>query len=785
MMKKLLLLLGVALFAVACGKEPADPGTGPTPTPPPEVFWFEKADFNVKSGGETILVKITTDTTFDFEIDEDDQDWVALSTAYTSTDSRKYFRIEQNTSYDERAATITFTTAGNQKHYVTITQEPVFDVLVNAQREYPFDANGGVLGFSVDANMDYEVTFQPVAASEWIVRRTEPETRALEHKDLAFDVLANNTTADRKATLSIVQKGGANKKVDILVTQTMSDMVFTDAKAPYEMGVEGGRITFWVSYNVPYTVTVEPAAAASWLVQPTATRALSRRQLVFDVHINTDAERAAKIVITPEAGHGLTPLEIPVTQEMGDYLSSDAKASNIFNPEGGKLEFTVTTNSPGFDVDVSGAWFPSDYTFVDNVTPAGLHARTITYTIPENTSNNSRQATITLDKGDAAPVVIAVEQYGTIYDGMVTTLQTAPGGRGADVVFMGDGFTRTEIENGTYMKIMEQCVGYFFDAEPYKSFRGLFNIHVVTVISDNANFGDGGESSSQTKLKGWYEHSGTATSVGGNRQLAIDYSRKAVLTDARLDETLAVIILNTRAKRSGTCYYSWPGDFGSSFKNNGPGFARAYMSRSTSNADLRYLILHECGHGFAKLADEYVYGGNDGNGAPYSGTIPAVTKTAMIAEYTDWGWSPNVDFSSSMSQVRWSKFANADSRYTQSWSTVGLGSLSCYQGARYQYGIWRPTSNSIMRDNVYSIFNVPCREAIYIRIHSLADPNWVYNFSEFLEWDAVNYGQSSRSAAGQATPMVVEQPQQPLAPPVYPDTPRPSGKGNRIVEKLQ
>ncbi len=143
-------------------------------------------------------------------------------------------------------------------------------------------------------------------------------------------------------------------------------------------------------------------------------------------------------------------------------------------------------------------------------------------------------------------------------------------------------------------------------------------------------------------------------------------------------------------REAAVCFPHTPrgtGDWG-----RGLGIAYICASAGDTGEAFRRVLQHECGHGFAKLEDEYIYDGNDGSGAPYHGPIPASTKSSRIREYERFGWRANVDFSANIAQTRWGKFATADPRYTRESQVAGLGSLGCYEGARYLNGIWRATA---------------------------------------------------------------------------------------------
>ena len=295
-------------------------------------------------------------------------------------------------------------------------------------------------------------------------------------------------------------------------------------------------------------------------------------------------------------------------------------------------------------------------------------------------------------------------------DGAVTTLQTASVGDGIDIVLMGDAYSDRQIADGTYAKDMEYIYNNLFTEEPYKSFKDHFNVHYVNVVSATEGYEYG-----NTALDGYF---GEGTFVGGNNNTVFTYAQKAI-NDERMDEAMIVVAMNSN-NYAGTCYMYYPEDNA----GYGNGVSVSYFPKGGDETTFAQLLHHEaCGHGFAKLADEYAY--------EDMGAVPEATVTEYKATQSNWGWWKNVDFTSDTSAIRWNYFIN-DSRY----ANEGLGAFE--GGLTYWNGVWRPTENSIMRHNTGG-FNAPSREAIYYRIHKLAyGDDWQYNYEDFVEWDAKN-----------------------------------------------
>jgi len=295
-------------------------------------------------------------------------------------------------------------------------------------------------------------------------------------------------------------------------------------------------------------------------------------------------------------------------------------------------------------------------------------------------------------------------------NGEVTTLQTATKGNGIDIVLMGDAYSDRQIADGTYKTDMENLYNNLFTEEPYKSFKDHFNVYYVNVVSATEGYEYG-----NTALEGFF---GDGTLAGGSDNAAFTYALKAI-SEERMNEALLIVAMNSD-NYAGTCYMYQP-EMGSDY---GSGPSVSYFPRGGDAETFAQLLHHEaCGHGFAKLADEYAYEEN--------GAISADDVNLTKEQQYNWGWWKNVDFTNDLSTIRWNYFIN-DSRYANE-------GLDAYEGGlTYWTGVWRPTENSIMRYNTGG-FNAPSREAIYYRIHKLAyGADWQYDYEKFVEWDAIN-----------------------------------------------
>lgn len=291
-------------------------------------------------------------------------------------------------------------------------------------------------------------------------------------------------------------------------------------------------------------------------------------------------------------------------------------------------------------------------------------------------------------------------------DGQVRVIQRATVGNGIDIVIMGEAFNDTMVNDGTYDEQMNKVVDALFAYEPFKSFRDMFNVYAVTAVSEKAYI-NSGKSVLQMETPDWAYVAQTATIKS--------YAEKAVSSDS-LENTAVVVAVNGYGRSN--CVYENP----VAENDYGCGFSMALCD--TWDVNYNSLIQHEVvGHGFAKLADEYIE------------TPGEAPSNAFVNE--KYGWLKNIDDTNNLNNIKWAKFIQ-DSRYASE-------QLGAYEGGTYETGVWRATQQSIMNDHtVYSYFNAPSREAIYYRIHKLAyGADWEYDYEEFVEWDAKNRSTSS------------------------------------------
>ena len=311
-----------------------------------------------------------------------------------------------------------------------------------------------------------------------------------------------------------------------------------------------------------------------------------------------------------------------------------------------------------------------------------------------------------------------IEQYDSQYEEDASlTLQSATKGKGINLVFIGDGYDAKDIADGTYLADMQQQVEYFFDAEPYKTYRDYFNVYTAFAMSYESGIG------TMNTLRDVKFRTMTVSSSG---RITTDFDAalfyavdNTPVAESDIDALTCVLTPNTTVYDGIT--KMWSGDRG------GAAVAICPKSKDDYPYDARGLVQHEAGgHGFGKLADEYIY---------HAAWIQ--TCRCNCCEHVEGlmlmqraGWAGNVSLDGKYSSVPWKHLIN-DNRFNDI--------ADIYEGGFFHLrGVFRSEQNSCMNNNVpyYSTWS---REIIVRRIKLLAGET--FSFEDFTANDSREWGQ--------------------------------------------
>lgn len=291
-------------------------------------------------------------------------------------------------------------------------------------------------------------------------------------------------------------------------------------------------------------------------------------------------------------------------------------------------------------------------------------------------------------------------------DGKVSQLNIASQGKGIPIVIMGDGFVDKEIADGSYSRTINQAMEHLFSEEPIKSLREYFDVYQVTAVSKR-NIFDG---TSSTVFGTVPDHQTMGIDVDASQ--VMKYVKKVEGIDSI--HALAVVIMNMNINKGVTYMMA-------SKKNTDYSYAIALcpVIDSLKSEMFRSVLVHEAvGHGFAKLADEYV------RSTEGSATDDDIKKLKERQE--KYGWHLNVDSEKDSTKVLWTKFI-----YDAEFANEKIGT---YEGGyTFFKGVYRPSEESMMRSND-APFNAPSRQVIYNKVMKMALDR-TPTYQEFVEFD--------------------------------------------------
>ena len=291
-------------------------------------------------------------------------------------------------------------------------------------------------------------------------------------------------------------------------------------------------------------------------------------------------------------------------------------------------------------------------------------------------------------------------------DGKVSQLNIASQGKGIPIVIMGDGFVDKEIADGSYSRTINQAMEHLFSEEPIKSLREYFDVYQVTAVSKR-NIFDG---TSSTVFGTVPDHQTMGIDVDASQ--VMKYVKKVEGIDSI--HALAVVIMNMNINKGVTYMMA-------SKKNTDYSYAIALcpVIDSLKSEMFRSVLVHEAvGHGFAKLADEYV---RSTEGSATDDDIKELKE-----RHEKYGWFLNVDSEKDSTKVLWTKFI-----YDAEFSNEKIGT---YEGGyTFFKGVYRPSEESMMRSND-APFNAPSRQVIYNKVMKMALDR-TPTYQEFVEFD--------------------------------------------------
>ena len=251
-----------------------------------------------------------------------------------------------------------------------------------------------------------------------------------------------------------------------------------------------------------------------------------------------------------------------------------------------------------------------------------------------------------------------------------TLQQATDTSRCIHIAYMAEGYTNEEMSH--FIDDTRTAMEALFEHEPFKSLRNRFNI--VAVMSPSADSGTSEPSMGIWKNTALQSHFDTFYS---NRYLTTLHLKKLHDWLAGVPYEHIIVLVNTDSYGGG-------------------GILNSYNLSMTKNQMFKPVVVHEFGHSFAGLADEYAY---------ESEVIPMYP-----ADVEPWeqNITTNIDFDS-----KWKDLLSPKIPIPTPDEKKYEGKIGLFEGAGYSlHGVFRPTYDCRMRTNENPEFCPVCQRII-------------------------------------------------------------------------
>ncbi len=247
--------------------------------------------------------------------------------------------------------------------------------------------------------------------------------------------------------------------------------------------------------------------------------------------------------------------------------------------------------------------------------------------------------------------------------------------RRLDIVFLSEGFDKNDYKDFT--RASETVARHILGEDPFKSYRDYTNLHRVFVASDDSGITSPGKTR-KTVFGGHVDENGILLV---NNETARRYAEFVSDCD------LLVVVCNIRKARSTA---SW----------GGRGAPVVALATDQWGGHAGSTLIHELGHAFGHLADEYV-----------DPVMSARVNGEKPTEEVRW---PNVSVSTDPDRIKW--------HYWLGTSGGSGGKVGAYRGAHYHPNWYvRPQKHCIMRCDSKK-FCAVCMEQMIRRYYQYIDP---------------------------------------------------------------
>ena len=234
-----------------------------------------------------------------------------------------------------------------------------------------------------------------------------------------------------------------------------------------------------------------------------------------------------------------------------------------------------------------------------------------------------------------------------------TVFESGPPATKVDLLVLGDGYSIAEAER--FKTDVERLTAVLFATEPYRSHRGDFNVRALAVASPESGITDPRATGADGRPEGgvWHPSAlGFAYNAFDSERYVLSYANRALREIAAQAPYDALLVLaNSRKYSGGRIFNLW-------------------TMATTNSGKAPYLVVHEFGHSFAGLADEY-----------YTSQVAYETTNPPGSE----PWEPNVTALLDPASLKWKDLVEPGTPLPTLWEQARFDELSlAYQKERQE-----------------------------------------------------------------------------------------------------
>jgi len=278
------------------------------------------------------------------------------------------------------------------------------------------------------------------------------------------------------------------------------------------------------------------------------------------------------------------------------------------------------------------------------------------------------------------PLSAAIEKTPPLNYSVQKILDSGESATHIDLVFLPEGYTQNEMEK--FRQDVEKFKNAMFSWSPYDEYKHRFNIWIVEAPSQES----GTDIPQDGIWKDTILNSSFNTFDIGRYLTTFDYKSVRDLASCAPYDQIYIIV--------------------NSDKYGGSGIYNFYTIFTSDNNISEFLFMHESGHGFVALADEY-----------YSSDVPYSDFFDLTTEPYQENITTLIDF-----ERKWQDMINPNTPIPTPDDPLYYQTVGVFEGAGYQAkGIYRPYHDCTMKTKSINNFCPVCKRAIRRTIEGSTD----------------------------------------------------------------